>query len=275
MLMLIALLRLVRPAASSAADAAPECVPSPVHPGTILCATANVPSEILKEAFSYISDADLYETFMRGREFDHALQDIQKFANLSDRKAALAYSLKLNSREIAACFDLEALRERYSTALSSGTNLPDASDTISAGVLAVLTRMLTCRQQLLTSLRGATMLNSLLYENLFARCFNAVGLLVAANLAVLYMENTKVTDLTPLSTLSKLMDLNLRGNPVTNLAPLATLTNLRILYLSGTGVTDFGPLRNLTKLHHLELIGVSADREPLRCLLEFGMRIID
>lgn len=73
------------------------------------------------------------------------------------------------------------------------------------------------------------------------------------NLRHLDLQETQISDLTPLAALRTLEILNLKGTQVADLTPLATLTTLRLLYLSDTQVTDFSAISTLTKLEHLSL----------------------
>ena len=62
-----------------------------------------------------------------------------------------------------------------------------------------------------------------------------------------------LTDLSPLTGMTKLTALDLNRTGVTDLSPLAGLTGLEGLFLSSTGVTDLSPLAGLTGLKVLDL----------------------
>jgi len=87
------------------------------------------------------------------------------------------------------------------------------------------------------------------------------------NLEELDLQNTKVTDLTPLKGLPKLETLGLENTRVTDLAPLKGLPKLEYLGLENTKVTDLTPLKGLPNLAylHLQNTGV-ADLTPLKGL---------
>ena len=70
-------------------------------------------------------------------------------------------------------------------------------------------------------------------------------------LRVLDLNNTSVSDLTPLSGLTGLKALVLDGTNVTDLTPLSGLTGLTGLMLRGTDITDLSPLSGLTELKNL------------------------
>ena len=81
------------------------------------------------------------------------------------------------------------------------------------------------------------------------------GLEFAQNLVNLHLgdEGNYVIDLSPLATLTSLMNLNVGGNQVANLRPLVNLTNLTGLSLWNNQVTDVSPLKSLTSLTYLNL----------------------
>ena len=90
------------------------------------------------------------------------------------------------------------------------------------------------------------------------------GLEHATNLTALYLGQARVdnkvvnsnaiSDIAPLSGLTKLRTLNLSRNKVSDLSPLSDLTNLRSLNLSVNRIiSDLAPLSGLTKLRTLNL----------------------
>ncbi|MDT7013189.1 hypothetical protein RI532_01935 [Levilactobacillus namurensis] len=84
------------------------------------------------------------------------------------------------------------------------------------------------------------------------------GLEYATNLTTLWLNNGlnspsgmyfgDVRDLTPLSGLTKLTELNIQNNSISDLTPLANLTNLTKLSASFNHISDFRPLQGLTNL---------------------------
>jgi hypothetical protein len=79
--------------------------------------------------------------------------------------------------------------------------------------------------------------------------------IVLAQLDILSLSRTQVTDLSILSTLTQLKELYLSETQVTDLSVLSTLTQLTHLVLSETQVTDLSVLSTLTQLTHLSLSG--------------------
>jgi Leucine-rich repeat (LRR) protein len=74
----------------------------------------------------------------------------------------------------------------------------------------------------------------------------------------------KIQDLTPLAGLSNLQYLDLSGNQISDLRPLASLQNLHDLNLSDNKVTDLAPLKDLPALEQLHLAGNQvSDLKPL------------
>jgi Leucine Rich Repeat (LRR) protein len=67
------------------------------------------------------------------------------------------------------------------------------------------------------------------------------------------LNNTGVTDLTPLAELTGITELYLNNTGVTDLRPLAKLTGITWLYLNNTKVTDLRPLAKLTEITRLGL----------------------
>ena len=81
------------------------------------------------------------------------------------------------------------------------------------------------------------------------------GLEFAQSLVYLHFGNAGnyITDLTPLASLTTLMDLNVSGNQVTDVSPLRSLTSLIHLNLADNHVSDLRPLANLISLETLDL----------------------
>jgi len=69
----------------------------------------------------------------------------------------------------------------------------------------------------------------------------------------LYLSQTGISDLSPLSRLTNLTKLTLRENQIANVSPLAELTNLQELFLIHNQIADVSPLAGLTNLEVLEL----------------------
>ena len=99
---------------------------------------------------------------------------------------------------------------------------------------------------------------------------NLEGLQYAVNLTTLQlMGNLALNDVTLLSTLTKLTDLDLSGNRIGDIGPLSTLVNLTRLDLGfNLNIEDVSPLSNLTGLETLVLnINQIADIAPLSGLV--------
>ncbi len=80
----------------------------------------------------------------------------------------------------------------------------------------------------------------------------------------LLLDNTQVSDLTPLSALKGLSGLSLRGTQVSDLTLLSGLSGLTHLWLDGTQVSDLTPLSGLSGLTVLSLHGTQvSDLTPL------------
>ncbi|EAF9641633.1 hypothetical protein A6I69_14770 [Listeria monocytogenes] len=71
-----------------------------------------------------------------------------------------------------------------------------------------------------------------------------------SNLTDLGVQNTKVSDISPLKNLN-LVELNIGGTKVSDLSPLANMTDMKVLTINGLGISDISPLENMTKMTHL------------------------
>jgi hypothetical protein len=79
-----------------------------------------------------------------------------------------------------------------------------------------------------------------------------VGLEHALNLEALSLPENQISDLSPLSGLTKLRRIDLSGNPLSKVEALGTLPALEILAVSATGI-DVADLGDLTALRILDL----------------------
>jgi Leucine-rich repeat (LRR) protein len=94
---------------------------------------------------------------------------------------------------------------------------------------------------------------------------NLAGLEGCKKLTFLYLPDAPVTDLTPLSKLTTLEAVTVRGGKIQDLTPLAGLANLQYLDLSGNQISDLKPLAGLKNLHDLNLSDNKvSDLSPLR-----------
>ena len=82
---------------------------------------------------------------------------------------------------------------------------------------------------------------------------NLTGLEYAINLMVLWLPENDITDLRPLSGLTRLIELDLLTNSINDISPLAGLVNLTGLYLPNNYISDLSPLSGLTRLRYLNL----------------------
>jgi len=102
-----------------------------------------------------------------------------------------------------------------------------------------------------------------------------VRAVVFANLYILYLSNTRVSDISPLATCVNLISLDLDSTPVSDISPLATCVKLTTLCLSNTPVSDVSPLASCVNLVRVYLANtLVTDTTPLAHLVERGLRII-
>ncbi len=82
------------------------------------------------------------------------------------------------------------------------------------------------------------------------------------------LDNTRVSDLSPLAEFKFLYSLRLENSPVRDLSPVAELKNLRLLYLKNTQVSDLSPLTELKNLQWISLENTQVSDEQLHELIE-------
>ena len=82
------------------------------------------------------------------------------------------------------------------------------------------------------------------------------------NLRYLNPDDNNLTDLSPVSGLTDLDQINVNNNPdLTDLSPLAGLTELRYVNFSGSPVADYSFMAGLTKLEYVNLFDVQEDMD--------------
>ncbi|WP_326062969.1 stalk domain-containing protein [Paenibacillus anseongense] len=75
------------------------------------------------------------------------------------------------------------------------------------------------------------------------------GLPIASN----QLNNNKLTNLNPLSSIRGLVNLRIAGNGIKDIAALSTLSNLTLLEIANNQIEDISPLKGLTKIGCLYL----------------------
>ncbi len=102
------------------------------------------------------------------------------------------------------------------------------------------------------------MLDTLLYADFILKNYKTKsikGIENCSNLIYLPLSNESITDLTPLSALTKLEFLDLNQNyTVEDISPLTNLVNLKKLILYSNPIKDISPLANLTNIVYLDLL---------------------
>ena len=89
------------------------------------------------------------------------------------------------------------------------------------------------------------------------RIKDLTGLEYAKNVTELSLGNHAITNLQPLSGLTKLRALQLSGNKVADIQPLAGLSELRSVNLSENVVANYSPLSSLNKLEQVSMSGTN------------------
>lgn len=103
------------------------------------------------------------------------------------------------------------------------------------------------------------------FNTVFIRCFPANSryqrhavsdlspISALSQLINLYADSNAISDLSPISNLSSLETLSLHGNDITAVGTLSSLTDLHYLDLSGNDIGDIDPICPLKNLHTLDL----------------------
>ena len=76
-----------------------------------------------------------------------------------------------------------------------------------------------------------------------------------SSLTGLYLDNTQISDIKPLESLTKLTWLDLNNNQISDIKPLLSLTKLDAINLENNQINDIKPLQSLTNLIWLPLSG--------------------
>jgi Leucine-rich repeat (LRR) protein len=102
------------------------------------------------------------------------------------------------------------------------------------------------------------------------------GLEYAVNLEDILIQNSKLSDLTPLAHLKKLKSLRIISDQVEDLTPLAGITSLESINLDGNYISDLSPLKNLTNLKGLYLNNNNiSDLTPIHSMKNLEMLNVD
>lgn len=107
-----------------------------------------------------------------------------------------------------------------------------------------------------------TDLQKLELENMGLTDGDILDLKYMINLTYLNLDGNNLTDLSPVSGLTELEQINVMNNPdLTDLSPLAGLTNLRDVNFYGSPVTDYSFMAGLTNLETVQLYDVQEDTD--------------
>ena len=99
------------------------------------------------------------------------------------------------------------------------------------------------------------------------RVHDLTGLQLATSLAHLELDNSRVSDISPLRGLTNLNFLEVGGD-FSDLSPLAGLTNLRELSIGGNNISDIMPVSGLVNLNELNIGGTNiSDISPVSRLI--------
>ena len=181
----------------------------------------------------------------------------------------LGQNLGMNTVSVSAA-GIEGM-VTFNAVVEAAVNIPDPNlraavntalgkpkgDPITPSEMATLTRLEARNVNIsnLTGLEGATNLTTL---NLSDEYVEAGGRWINSN---------SVSDLSPLSGLTKLTELWLQRNAISDISPVAGLTNLTTLDLGGNSITNISAIAGLTKLTWLAIWGTPiSDISPVAAL---------
>lgn len=105
----------------------------------------------------------------------------------------------------------------------------------------------------LNDLKQLTNLEYLDLDN--TKLTNVSPLSTLKNLRVLYLYGNSIKDISPLKGLTKLEILSINSNKVSNISSISGMTQLTELYIRTNAITDFSPVAKLQKLNILYLKG--------------------
>jgi len=101
-------------------------------------------------------------------------------------------------------------------------------------------------------------------------------LTIFAHLITLKLDNTSITDITPVAGLKKLKELSVTNSPLWNTGPLAGMKQLESLNLENTSVEDLYPLQGLHQLQKLNVSGTKVrNLKPLAGLSNLRELVIN
>jgi Leucine-rich repeat (LRR) protein len=128
-------------------------------------------------------------------------------------------------------------------------------------------------RQRISSLKGLENCKNLIFLSIGSQDISDISPLSSlTKLKFLWLDqNHKISDVTPLTELINLEELHLQSNLILDITPIKDLTQLRILELQNNEIKDISPLKNLHSLTMLYLSGAQfSDLEPLKYLLKIN-----
>ena len=193
----------------------------------------------------------------------------------------LGQNLGMNTVSVSAA-GIEGM-VTFNAVVEAAVNIPDPNlraavntalgkpkgDPITPSEMATLTRLEARNVNIsnLTGLEGATNLTTL---NLSDEYVEAGGCWINSNsvsdlsplsgltkLTELWLQRNAISDISAVARLTNLKMLGLNGNLVSDISPVTELTNLTELYLSDNHISDISPVAGLTNLTSLDLDGNS------------------
>ena len=144
------------------------------------------------------------------------------------------------------------LRSLLEQALGKGSG-----DSITDLELDGLSGQLDASSSSISNLAGLEYCINLTFLNLHDNQISDLSALsnLLTSLTELDLSQNRISNIRPISNLTKVTDLNLLGNQITDISLLSNLANLIELNLGGNQITDISVLSNLSNLAELNLLG--------------------
>jgi Leucine-rich repeat (LRR) protein len=90
------------------------------------------------------------------------------------------------------------------------------------------------------------------------------------------LNGRKITDISPLQSMTQLKELKLSGNEISDISPIQGMTQLTKLYLSWNQISDISPIQGMTQMTDLWLYGNNiSDISPLQGMTQLYQLLLE
>jgi len=87
------------------------------------------------------------------------------------------------------------------------------------------------------------------------------------------LSDNRIADLSPLSGLERLEELNLADNLISDIDAIGNLVHLKSVNLANNRIEDLSPLLELENLEQVDLTGNPVPSEQLKTLTDLGIKV--